>query len=382
MVTMTDKLGIYIHVPFCLSKCYYCDFCSETRVDFQKAQAYTDAVCREISFIAQKLNESGKSALIADTVYFGGGTPVLLGEKQFEQILSSVRKNFPVSEDCEITVEANPKSADKQKLFTLKELGVNRLSIGMQSANDNELRALGRIHCFADFCKIFDDARQVGFDNVSADLMYGIPEQTLDSFCHSIDALTSMSPEHISSYCLTLEENTRFYKRGNSLILPNEDTVSDMYGIMSEKLAEKGYQKYEISNFSRIGRESRHNNKYWTLENYIGFGPSAHSCFDGVRFAHSRDIDAYINGENTFEQIDKINISQQMNEYVMLGMRLKRGIIYSEFKTRFGVDFIARFRDFEKFAPEFVQINENNCAFTDKGMFVSNYILSEVLDFS
>ncbi len=381
MVTMTDNLGIYIHIPFCLSKCYYCDFCSVSRVDEGKMQGYADALCREVKLISSELKKSGKEPPV-DTVYFGGGTPTLLSVSQFKQILDSLKANFKVSDNCEITTEANPKSIDRQNLFALRELGLNRLSIGMQSANDNELKALGRIHGFDDFCKIFEDAREAGFENISADLMYGIPEQTSESFCHSIDTLVSMSPEHISSYCLTVEENTPFYKRRDRLALPSEDAVSEMYSLMSTRLQEKGYKKYEISNFSRIGYESRHNNKYWLLDNYIGLGASAHSCFDGVRFAHSRDIDAYINGENTFEQIEENDKRAQMNEYVMLGMRLCRGVSFSEFEARFEADFLSEFQGFVKFAPEFVQIDKNGCRFTDKGMFVSNYILSETLDFS
>ena len=338
-------------------------------------------MCREIKLISSELKKSGKEPFV-DTIYFGGGTPTLLTLSQFNQVFDSLKANFKIADNCEITTEANPKSIDRQKLFALRELGFNRLSIGMQSANDNELKALGRIHGFDDFRKIFGDARAAGFENISADLMYGIPEQTKESFCHSIDALISMSPEHISSYCLTVEENTPFYKRRDSLALPSEDTVSDMYCLMSARLAEHGYKKYEISNFSRIGYESRHNNKYWLLDNYIGLGASAHSCFDGIRFAHSRDIDAYISGENTFEQIEENDKRVQMNEYVMLGMRLCRGISFGEFKARFKAEFLSEFDGLVKFAPEFVQVDKNGCRFTDKGMLVSNYILSEVLDFS
>ena len=304
MATMTDmqvvqnikreNVGIYIHVPFCLSKCHYCDFCSMSRADEDIKQRYVDALCREIKESAERV--SGK--LEADTVYFGGGTPSLLSAGQFEQILSEIDHSFIIADDAEITAEVNPKTADVEKLSTMRALGINRVSIGMQSADDKELRALGRIHSFEDFKRCFDDARAAGFDNISADLMYGIPEQTMESFRHSIEVLCHLSPEHISSYCLTVEEGTNFHRRRDKLDFPDEDSVSDMYEEMSRLLAEHGYEKYEISNFSKKGRESRHNLKYWHCEDYLGFGPAAHSYFGGARFAHSRDIDAYLRGES------------------------------------------------------------------------------------
>jgi oxygen-independent coproporphyrinogen-3 oxidase len=208
--------------------------------------------------------------------------------------------------------------------------------------------------------------------------MYGIPEQTKESFAESINMLAALSPEHISSYSLTIEEGTAFWNRRDSLALPIEDTVSEMYLMMGGILRSYGYEKYEISNFSHKGRESRHNLKYWRREDYLGFGPAAHSFFGGVRFAHSRDIEAYLRGENIIESSDTIAGGEAMDEYVMLGMRLSCGIDVEKFNSTFGVDFYERYgRTFERFAPEYVHIDKNACRFTDKGMLVSNYILSE-----
>ena len=349
-------------------------------------EAYVDAACREIDDMAENIRCGGegekKPLPIADTVYVGGGTPTMLTPEQFERLLCAVKRNFGISEGAEITAEANPKTADREKLSGMRRAGINRLSIGMQSTHDNELRSLGRIHNFADFERIFGDAREVGFDNISADLMYGIPEQTGESFAESVKRLVSLSPEHISSYCLTVEEGTNFYRRRDSLSLPDEDTVAQMYREMSSILSENGYNKYEISNFAREGRESRHNLKYWEYDDYIGIGPAAHSFFSGVRSAHSRDIEGYIKGEDITESADIIEGDEAIAEYVMLAMRLKNGVDIARFNARFGVDFKGKFgARFEKFAPEYVYLDENVCRFEDEGFFVSNHILSEALDF-
>lgn len=377
----TDRLGVYIHIPFCASKCYYCDFCSTAAAKREKIDAYVDALLCEIREFAKA--QKGKRRV--DTLYFGGGTPTLLSLENFADILSCANDCFELSRDAEITAEANPKTADFEKLSGIRALGINRLSIGMQSVHDGELKALGRIHKFKDFEDFYADARRAGFDNISVDLMYGIPEQTMESFEASLEVLTAFSPEHISSYCLKIEEGTRFYQKRETLILPDEDAVCDMYERMSDILGKSGYTKYEISNFAKQGRESRHNTKYWTCDEYIGFGSGAHSFVSGKRFANSRDIDAYIetDGAGTREGEEIISPSVAENEYIMLGMRLARGVDIPKYETRFGKSFEEQFgKKLKKFCPEFVILSENNCKFTDKGMLVSNYILAQILDFS
>ncbi len=375
------NVGIYIHVPFCLSKCHYCDFCSIQKANDEKKEIYVMRICEEIAFFAEKISESGELP-VADTVYFGGGTPTLLTAEQIGRILGVINERLGIDKDAEITAETNPKSADRKKLAEIRKVGVNRLSIGMQSVHDGELRALGRIHSFDDFKVTFSEAREAGFDNISVDLMYGIPLQTRESFCQSVETLAEISPDHISSYSLAVEEGTNFYRRRDSLDLPDEDNVSDMYADMGEILTKHGYHKYEISNFARDGRESRHNLKYWRCEDYLGLGAAAHSYFGGKRFAHSRDIDAYLRGESIIIDVEDISIRESMNEYAMLGMRLSKGIDFDAFFQRYGRDFMREFAAFEKYAPEFVQIGERCCRFTEKGMYVSNFILSEVLDLS
>lgn len=372
---MTDKTGIYIHVPFCLSKCHYCDFCSRTRADDETKSLYVKRLCEEIRACAEKLGDLRPNA---DTVYFGGGTPTLLSSEQFGEILGVINDCFGIERCAEITAETNPKTADRSKLGEMRALGINRLSIGMQSVHDGELRALGRIHTHADFLAAFDDARRAGFDNISADLMYGIPLQTKESFEISVRTLVSLAPEHISSYCLTVEEGTNFARRRESLNLPDDDSVSDMYLLMTDILKSSGYEKYEISNFANKGQVSRHNLKYWKREDYLGFGPAAHSFWGGVRYSNSRDVEAYLRGEDICEGSEKIDKDGAMDEYVMLRMRLSEGINVRDFEELFGIRFMSRYGNtFKRFSPEYVCIDKNVCRFTDKGMFVSNFILSE-----
>ncbi len=351
------------------------------RADDEKKELYVKRLCEEIAFFAEKIGESGELP-VADTVYFGGGTPTLLTSEQIGRILCVINEKFGIDKDAEITAETNPKSADREKLAEIRKTGVNRLSIGMQSVHDSELRALGRIHSFCDFLETFSSAREVGFDNISVDLMYGIPTQTRESFEGAVERLAMLDPEHISSYSLTVEEGTNFYRRRDSLDLPDEDTVGDMYADMGEILTKHGYHKYEISNFAKVGRESRHNLKYWRCEDYLGFGAAAHSYFDGKRFAHSRDIDAYLRGESIIIDIEDISLRESMNEYAMLGMRLSEGIDFDAFSKRYGRDFLRKFAAFRKYAPEFVEIGDKYCRFTEKGMLVSNFILSDTLDLS
>ena len=374
------NVGIYIHVPFCLSKCHYCDFCSVQRADEATREQYVIRLCEEIALFADRIGENGDIP-VADTVYLGGGTPSLLSPEQIGRILETVDRRFGIDSNAEITIETNPKSVDQSKLRDIRASGVNRLSIGMQSVHDNELKALGRIHSFADFKTTLSDARDAGFENISADLMCGIPLQTRESFVCSVETLASLDPEHISCYALTVEDGTNFDRRRDSLVLPDEDTVADMYADMAEILKIHGYSRYEISNFSKPGRESRHNLKYWMTDSYLGFGPAAHSYFGGKRFAHSRDIDAYLRGESIIIDVEDISLKTAENEYVMLGMRLARGIDRRDFKRRFEGELLEELPAILKYAPEYVSIDADRVAFTEKGMMVSNFILSDILDF-
>ncbi len=365
------SLGIYVHIPFCIKKCLYCDFCSfpDSLCDMS---AYTDEICRRI-------REAHDACLeyVVDTVYFGGGTPTLLPIGEFEKLFSALRDSFNIESGAEITCECNPATADEGYFRTLRALGVNRLSIGLQSANGNELRALGRAHSLDDFLKAFSEARAAGFDNISVDLMYAIPEQTPASFEYSIDRVIELSPEHISSYGLKIEENTPFAKCRDRLILPDEDEEFLMYKLLGDKLGKNGYNKYEISNFAREGYESRHNIRYWRCEEYLGFGVAAHSYFNGERYGNSRDIGGFIAGRDITEDRQVISERDRDIEYVMLGLRLAEGVdegkLSSIVKNKY--PYVC-----QMIKSGFMQERNGRISFTDKGFFVSNHILSEILE--
>ncbi len=366
------SLGIYIHIPFCVSKCFYCDFCSFASSGADIKEKYTDELCRRIKI-------AGNRSYAVDTVYFGGGTPSLLSPSLIEKILCTLDSSFCIEKDAEITLECNPATADREFFFDIRRMGVNRLSMGLQSANENELRALGRAHGVRDFVACFEDARRAGFENISADLMYGIPEQTLESLMHSAEFLCDLSPEHISAYGLSIEEGTYFYKHRHSLSLADDDMQAEMYSRLCSALSAQGYERYEISNFARHGFESRHNTRYWRTLPYLGFGVAAHSYFEGERYGNSRDIDAFLRGEDICCEQEAIDGDEHRREYVMLGLRLACGIDSAEYTQCFKRDFFEDF-DISKFVRDgFMTSEGGRVAFTERGFLVSNAILSELL---
>ena len=374
---MKQSLGIYVHVPFCLKKCFYCDFCSFPGSTDERIRDYVSELCRRMVQFAPKARNDR-----VDTIYFGGGTPTLLPIDCFGELLACLRSEYDVAERCEITCECNPATADFAKLSELRRMGINRLSIGLQSIHDGELARLGRAHSFSDFQNIFADARRAGFDNISADLMYGIPEQTKESFRQSLITLAELEPEHISAYGLKIEEGTVFDACADTLILPDEDTEYEMYRLFGEVLARYGYEKYEISNFAKAGKASRHNLRYWLGEDYVGFGVAAHSCFGGVRWGNSRDLSAFLRGEEIVEERFELTEKDAFNEYVMLRLRLREGIDGADFCRRFGKTLYEAFPQL----PSLIQNGwlaeaEGRVFFTDQGFFVSNAILSDLLCF-
>ena len=373
---MKSTLGLYLHIPFCIQKCLYCDFCSFPRVTEELMRDYSREIRRRLVASAPRCADRA-----VDTVYFGGGTPTLLPISCFEEILACIREHYPLTEDCEITCECNPASADGTYLAALRRLGVNRLSIGLQSAHERELRALGRAHSAEDFRAIFLDARRAGFDNISADVMYGIPHGTPESLGRTLDFLLDLSPEHISAYGLKIEEGTPFDTMRERLPLPDEDTEWEMYRLLSDRLEAAGYRKYEISNFAKRGSESRHNLRYWLGEEYLGFGVAAYSYFGGERFGSSRDLSSFLTGEDITEERIALSPLDRRNEYLMLRLRLSEGISEEEFSARFGVSLSSLYPPLEeRIKGGFLKREEGRISFTDQGFFVSNTILSEMLD--
>ena len=306
----------------------------------------------------------------------------MLDISQFERIFCALRESFDICEGAEITTECNPATADRKYFEELRALGVNRLSMGMQSAHDRELRALGRVHRASDFIRAFSDARAAGFENISADLMFGIPEQTTESFKKTLETLLALDPEHISAYGLIIEPGTPFFANREKLVLPDEEAEYNMYTEAHGILCRHGYERYEISNFSKPGYESRHNLKYWSRDEYVGIGVSAHSFLGEKRSFAPSDIDEYLGGRYE-EGCEEISKNDAIGEYVMLCMRTARGVCESEFAERFNESFEALFG--ERLKPYcnggFVVRNNGRYAFTDSGFYVSNSILSELLDF-
>ncbi len=372
---MKKSLGIYVHVPFCLKKCLYCDFCS-LRADDGLKRRYTEELCRR----AEAYSPMCKDYTV-DTVYFGGGTPTLLPIDLFRTVIDTLFSGFDVSENAEMTAECNPATADYSYLCELRKMGINRLSIGLQSIHENELKLLGRAHGYNDFLKVYSDARRAGFDNISVDLMYGIPEQSVESFRVSLAELTRLRPEHISAYGLKIEEATPFYKIRDKLVLPDEDEELEMYLSLSEMLERSGYGKYEISNFSLKGRESKHNLRYWRGEEYLGIGVAAHSCFQGVRSGNSRDIDAFIRGEDITEECYALGERDKINELVMLSLRLSDGLPLDKYKAVTGESILDRYPNIGRYIDYGYMKLEGEClSFTDRGFFVSNSILAELIE--
>ena len=372
------SLGLYIHIPFCRTKCLYCDFCSFVSRNENERKEYVGALLKEIEARTTK-------EYLVDTIYFGGGTPSILSAEQIERILSCIQENFVVCDDVEITLECNPMTHlddGKEYFSALRLMGINRLSIGIQSAVDEELKLIGRRHSFAEAKNTFFDARESGFDNISIDLMFGIPSQTIESLNYSLNEFIKLGADHISIYSLQLEEETPLYKMQHKYNLADDDTVADMYELVVSLMKRAGYFHYEISNFAKYGRESRHNSKYWRVDEYLGLGLSAHSDFSGKRVENTHDMNKYILGEYIENQVE-ISCGERELEFLMLGLRMDRGISKAEFFARFGIDFDEKYGEkIEKYVKMgYFLKNGDTVALSENGFEVSNMILAEFLDF-
>lgn len=380
----SNRLGIYIHIPFCKSKCAYCDFYSFAPKDGRVYGAYTDALIKHITSYRVAGGDYAP-----DTVYIGGGTPTVLPEEDMLRILRAVKSTFRLQKNAEYTMECNPATVSLSMLKKYRRMGVNRISVGLQSAHEHELRALGRIHTRRDFEESYRTIRDAKFDNVNIDLMYGIPFQTLDSWIATLKYVVSLAPEHISLYNLKLEEGTPLYNTAPSMPRPDDETEFAMYSTAIDLLAANGYKQYEISNFAREGFESRHNLKYWCCEEYLGFGPGAHSYFKDIRFSYKRSVSNYIKcclgvgNEEMTDEYEEIPLRERLGEYVMLRMRLNEGIDTRKFLMLFGKDFERTYgKKLAKYIKGgFVEYENGYYRFTRTGMFVSNYILSDILNF-
>ncbi|MBQ1505037.1 MAG: radical SAM family heme chaperone HemW [Oscillospiraceae bacterium] len=372
-----SKAGIYIHIPFCSGKCFYCDFYSGP-ASHDAMDAYTRALCAHIA--------STTGAPQADTVYFGGGTPSYLGPENLIRILGAVRGAFSLESGAQITLEANPGDIcvqagmpdDAEKaLSRLREAGFDRISFGVQSAHDAELSMLGRRHSFRQAEKAVESAKKAGFSDISLDLMYALPGQTMDAWLASVDAVLSLAPTHISCYALTLSPASRLNALSSSI--PDEDVQSEMYLAMVQKLADAGFAQYEISNFARPGFFSRHNVKYWTRAPYFAFGPSAHGFDGSVRYAWADDTAAYIRGEYRYKEYIPLSFRDRAEEALMLSLRMTQGIELASYARAFSQEEGDFAKILNKYVPAgFVLHEGGRYALTPKGMFVSDYILAEL----
>ena len=402
-----NGLEIYIHIPFCVKKCDYCDFLSAP-ADLETKEKYVEALINEI-----KLNKNKMSGYVVDTVFIGGGTPSLLEENQISKIMSVLRDNCNMSENPEITIECNPGTITESKLLEYKKSGINRISFGLQSANDEELKSIGRIHNYAGFLESYNLARKCGFDNINVDLMSALPGQTLKSYEETLNKVVRLEPEHISAYSLIVEENTLMYDRVKKAqikginILPDEESERKMYYLTNNILRSNGYRKYEISNYSKPGKECKHNIGYWQRKEYLGFGIGAASLYKENRYNNISDINKYIevltnnikensinNVGNSSEVENQVNIlnsivknlqqlteRDRMEEFMFLGLRMMEGVSMEKFEQYFGKTYMEVYGKVQKrMEDKRFLINDNGYVkLTEFGIDLSNYVMSEFL---
>jgi len=379
---MEKKVGIYVHIPFCKSKCAYCNFYSLSafRGGDKLIPDYHNAIIKHIEEYAAQLD-----GYLIDTVYFGGGTPSYYGASRLISILTALKNNGHVLLDSEITAEVNPGSITREELVKLRRAGFNRLSIGIQSADNAALDTLGRTHTFEDAEETFNDARKAGFRNISVDIIFGLPSQDKEAWAQTVQRVAGLKAEHISCYGLKIEEGTELYTFKGSPFLPDEDTQADMYLYAVDVLARFGYKQYEISNFARRGFESKHNIKYWLGEEYIGFGSGAHSYVGQCRYSFTEDVDEYIEqiglDKKIVEHEEQMSDFENAGEYLMLRLRTTHGISAEEYYSiyRLKMDFVLELmHKYEKSGWAFFK--DERWRFTPMGFLLSNTLIGELLD--
>lgn len=368
------KLGIYVHIPFCKQKCKYCDFTSFSNKN-EKIEEYIQTLKKEIIENKQKAQEYEVT-----TIYIGGGTPSYIDSNYIVEIVNTIKQNYNIKENAEVTIEVNPGTISKEKLEDYYKIGINRLSIGLQSTNDELLKLIGRIHKYEDFLETFKTARNVGFKNINVDLMIGLPKQTMLDVKKSLEEIITLNPEHISVYSLIVEEGTPIEREisDRKLNLPDEETEREEYWLVKNTLENAGYKHYEISNFAKEGYSSKHNINCWEQKEYMGFGLSAHSYMNKIRYSNTDCLEKYINN-NTYIINEEQDKEDEEKEYMLLGLRKIDGIIISEFKNKFVDNPIYLFRDeLNKLVKEeLIEIDINNIRLTKKGIDFANIVWEE-----
>lgn len=383
---MLNELGIYIHIPFCKQKCYYCDFVSYSN-KCSEVKEYIESLKKEIE-------EFDFSNYKVTSIYIGGGTPSYIDSIYIVEILSELKEKLKCNliefKDIEITIEVNPGTVDAKKLNDYKKLGINRLSIGLQSTKNDILKKIGRIHTYQEFLEIYRLARETGFKNINIDLMIGIPGQKIGDLKNTLQDIIKLEPEHISVYSLIIEENTPIEKmlENGEIKLPDEDLERNMYWYVKNTLELNGYNHYEISNFAKLGKESRHNLNCWNQEEYIGFGVAAHSYLNGIRFSNTINVEEYIQHieNNRKEENIQIEESQSLedkkNEFMMLGFRKIQGVDIARFKEKFIDNPIFLYREkLNKLVEEgLIEVDLNHIKLTNKGIDLANLVFEEFVD--
>lgn len=380
---MKKELELYLHIPFCVRKCAYCDFLSAPANEETRSR-YVNALIHEIKDCHEKY-----SCYTVSTIFVGGGTPSILLPEQMTAIFEALRQNFRIEKDAEITIEVNPGTVTDEKLKAWKAVGVNRLSIGLQSVNNKELKMLGRIHTYEQFLETFYKARESGFSNINVDLISAIPGQTLESWCETLHTVAKLMPEHISSYSLIIEEGTPFYEKyGEEQYiegineLPDEDTERMMYEETEKILLKYGYKRYEISNYAKEGYICRHNCGYWERKEYLGLGIGAASLIENRRFNNTSDINKYMDNEILiYENEEILSVKEEMEEFMFLGLRMMRGIKLRRFEKLFGRNINEIYgTELEKLKKEeLLDISDDEIKLTKHGIDVSNYVFEHFL---
>ncbi|HHQ4318671.1 TPA: radical SAM family heme chaperone HemW [Clostridium perfringens] len=375
-----DKISLYIHIPFCAQKCLYCDFPSFARKDHLR-KAYIEALNKEIISLREKHNN-----LEISTIFIGGGTPSVLEANELECLLKEVAK-LNMAKDIEYSMECNPGNLTEEKLEVMKKYGVNRISMGLQAKQDNLLKGLGRIHNYKTFKENFLLAKKVGFNNINVDLMFGLPNQSLNEWEETLREIISLEPAHISAYSLIIEEGTAFYNlyENDKLKLPTEEEERKMYHLAKKILEENGFNQYEISNYAKEGKECRHNLAYWNMDNWIGVGSAAASYIDGKRIKNISSVEEYINSikdkEEAVEEIINNSKNDNMEEFMFMGLRKINGIDENEFKNRFSMNINDVYGEIlNKYIGEGLLIRESGRIFlSEKGIEISNVIMADFL---
>lgn len=373
------EIGIYIHIPFCIKKCEYCDFVSYCNKEKYVPQ-YINALKKEIK------NNINKEYKIT-TIYIGGGTPSSIEENYIADIIETIKlnmndENLKEFKNVEVTIEVNPGTVTEKKLETYKEIGINRLSIGLQETHDELLKSIGRIHTYEEFLKTYNLARKIGFNNINVDLMIALPNQTIQDIKENLEKIIKLNPEHISVYSLILEEGTPFYNKynENKIKLPDEELERNMYWYVKNTLENNGYIHYEISNFSKKGFESKHNMNCWNQEEYFGFGVAAHSYNNKTRYSNTNNIEEYIKGSNKIIHEEQ-TLEDMQKEYMLLGLRKIEGINIQKFKNKFAQNPIFIFKEqLSKLVDEeLIVIDGNEIKLTNKGLDLANIVWEEFI---